>query len=520
MPGELTIPVRSSVPQLDNDHPEYQALSPATYLVLALCHETLAGPGTTPSRGGIPDPNFTTMQPRLAESWWPEVGGSWIVRLRGGLRSNLGNPLTSTAVRWGFERSFALDNIGAWRWSQVGGLDGAHCVEVMDEHHLRFRLRCPDPLFAAHLFWATPRIADATAAVAHATDEDPWSCGWLAENVAGFGAFELTDRNPDGLQFALRADHRQRGEPMTVALREVPSRADAVALVRTSQPTLVPGLRCDEARSLQSAEGVELISAWAGHASIEIDYNTPPFDDYRVRHALSYATPYDAVIRDGFLGLARRWRSPLKTYSTWYTPEYWHFETDVAAARSLLEAAGHADGLAAPLYIRRRPDTERIAAILQGAFADIGVELEVHDYSAAAAANEPGWMPPLYLRVDCGHNTTQPLYDLAHDYAPISPILGSSGTPGVCTWHPPYAGNPAFEQMMRDALLAPDANTRRERTMAFQRSIVEFAPAVFLAEQALFNAVNAAVPAPIRAYEHRLNQVVLFQNANSRYIGD
>jgi hypothetical protein len=168
------------------------------------------------------------------------------------------------------------------------------------------------------------------------------------------------------------------------------------------------------------------------------------------------------------------------------------------------------------MYVPNRPDALRLAEILVAAYGEIGVSVEVEDMAAAPA----GWMPPLHLRLDCGHNLTEPLYDLAHDYAPLTPILPAGGRVGVGTWRPAYAGHARLEEMYREALVAPDKHTRRERTLALQRSIVEFAPAVFLAEQLLCNAVSIEADPWARQHASRLNQVTLYQNANSGYLSD
>jgi ABC-type transport system substrate-binding protein len=512
----LQIPVRhSALPQFDNDHPQYIPGSHPLYLTLALCYETLGGPTTVADTGGVSAPDFQAMQPRLAREVIEEPEGTWLVRLREGIVSNWGNELTSDSIRWGFEKAFETGNIGSWRWGQVGGVESPDSVQPIDRYTIRYRLRRPDPFFPSRLFWATPNVVDATEVRKHSSDEDPYAMEWQSENMAGFGPFSYIGGDHEHGRFQARKDYWSGQPPVSeVVLRRVDSRDEALAMLDGAEPVFLAGLRSDEVRALQQRQDIRFVSSWAGHASLEINYNAPPFEDIRVRHALSLATPYDRIIEDGFLGLARPWRSPIHTYAAWYTDQYWHYDTDAERAARLLADAGFGNGLTTQLFIPQRPDALRIAEILTASYKNIGVMLEIKDMAEAPV----GWMPPLHLRLDCGHNLSEPLYDLAHDYAPLSPILPSGGRVGVGTWRPAYAGNHRLEEMYRVALLAPNEDTRRKRTLSIQRAIVEFAPAVFLAEQALFNAVNEYTHDWALDHSNRLNQVTLYQNANSSYL--
>lgn len=514
--NRLRVPVReTALPQFDNDHPDYIPGNHALYLALALCNETLGGPTAVADRGGISSPNFQLMQHRLASDVIEEAGDTWLVHLRKGVVSNWGNELTSDSIRWGFEKAFATKNIGWWRWSQIGGIESPDSVEPVDTHTVRYRLRRPDPFFPSRLFWATPSVIDATEVDKHSSQADPFGMAWQSENMAGFGPFAYTGGDGDCGMFEARTDYWADQPPIgEVALQRVDSRSDALAMLDAAEPVFLAGLRSDEIRALRGRSDIQFVSSWAGHASVEINYNIDPFTDVRVRHALSFATPYAQIIDDGFLGLARPWRSPIHTYAAWYTEQFWHYHTDLERAALLLAEAGFGSGLTTQLFVPQRPDAIRVAEILAASYEKVGVVLEIEDMATA----QPGWMPPLHLRLDCGHNLSEPLYDLAHDYAPLTPILPPGGRVGVGAWRPAYAGNHQLEELYRDALLAPDKRTRRERTLLLQRAIVEFAPAVFLAEQALFNAVNDHVHPWARDHSNRLNQVTLYQNANSGYL--
>lgn len=514
----LRIPVWSVDPRFDKDAPWFprSLANPATYLLQALCYDALAAPTPKPDLMGITSPDFERMEPRLAEEWGQSDERSWWVRLKKGVTSNWGNELTAHSVKWGFDRAFALGNVASWRWGQVAGIPNADAVEVLDEHTVGYTLRAPNPHFPAFLFFATPVLVDAEEASRHASSADPWAAEWLSRNVAGFGSHALVEHTETRLRLQARPEYWDGEVPVgEITLERVASRAEALRMLDEPDPVMVFGLRSDEILGVRNKPNVELVSSWAGHTSLEIGYHRPPFDDIRVRQALSYATPYADVLERGFFGMARPWRSGVKTFASWYTDEGWPYETDVERARSLMAEAGYGEGFSTLLYVQQRPDMVRLGEILRDAYAQIGIDLTLENLDEAP----PGWMPPLHLRTECSHILTEPLYDLAHDYAAINPILPApGGQVGICQWRPRYIGERGIEDMFRAALTAETVELRRERCIELQKHIVQYAPNVFLAELPEVHATNDAAHAWTRHYRNRMVQLTLWADSNTFYM--
>ena len=274
------------------------------------------------------------------------------------------------------------------------------------------------------------------------------------------------------------------------------------------------GLRSDEALALREKSNIWLNCSWAGHTYVSINYNRPPFDDIRVRQALSYATPYREVIERGFLGLARPWRSPLSVFDAWYSDEHWTFHTNVSRARELLIEAGYSDGLTLNLYVPLRSDLIRVGELLRAAYALIGVMVELRDMSMV----QPGWHPTFYLRAECGHNVNEPVYDIAHDHVLVKPLVNEGAVPEyVDTWFGAYPGSREFEGMYRAILLAPSDAERHWHCEQMQAAVVAAAPIIFLAENLQISAGNSAAPPQLRDFRNRVVQALHYQNANTSY---
>jgi ABC-type transport system substrate-binding protein len=517
----LRVPIQPISPRFDVDVAAYSGLNPATYLILALCYDSLAAPSGLEAGDSIigptVSPDYSRMLPRLAELFTDEGGGRWSLRLRAGVRSQHGNILCAEDVKRTFDKAFALGTVGAYRWGQIVGLEDSSSVKVTGPSNIEFQLRSPNPHFPSFLFSGTPMVTDGRMLERHAAAHDPWAAEWMAAgNVAGYGAYDLEAASTDEIRFSARSYHWDEIEqPSRVAVTSIRSRRDALKMLDEPEPTYVVGLRSDEALALREKSNIWLNCSWAGHTYVSMNYNRPPFDDIRVRQALSYATPYREVIERGFLGLARPWRSPLSVFDAWYSDEHWTFHTNVSRARELLIEAGYSDGLTLNLYVPLRSDLIRVGELLRAAYALIGVMVELRDMSMV----QPGWHPTFYLRAECGHNVNEPVYDIAHDHVLVKPLVNEGAVPEyVDTWFGAYPGSREFEGMYRAILLAPSDAERHWHCEQMQAAVVAAAPIIFLAENLQISAGNSAAPPQLRDFRNRVVQALHYQNANTSYL--
>ncbi len=509
----VLVPVSHFGGRLDNDSRTY-VFAPDLYLTLALAYDSMAAPAARLGDDGTWEPDFAAMQPRLAVGWTEEASGDWVVELREGVRSPAGNEWNAEALAWTFEKSFAQGVMADWRWRGVVGVEG---IDVLGSHRLRFRLRAPYPTFPNWLLSVSPNMVDAAAVREHVTEADPWGLEWLDRNAAGFGAYALEEAGVDGLRFAARADHWQ-GEQEATEIEVRPwraGRADAIAQLDQPRPVALVGLDPDETAALIGRDDVRLLRTWAGHVSVEIDFTKAPFDSLEARHALAFATPYEELRTDGLRGLARPWTSPVKGMSQWYLREPLPYRHDPALARELLAAAGHAGGITTELYVPAMPYAWRMAEILAAAWREVGIEVELRRESELG----PGQLAGLFLRPECGHNTSEPIYDLAHDYAAMNPLLPlPGGPPHVGNWRPRWRKNPEAIDEFMAMLLEPDRDRKRVLFDDLQRNLVRLGTSIFIGEMQQVIAVNAGVPESLVAPESRFFQALSYQNATTEYL--
>jgi ABC-type transport system substrate-binding protein len=509
----VLIPVFGIGGRLDNDIPDrLYALAGDIHIALALGYDSMAGPDAGRDSSGTWQADFSRMQPRLATTWTEESNGDWVVNLRRNVYSSYGNEWNADDLVWAFERVLPHGTMASWRWEEIVGLVG---IEPVDRYSVRFRLRAPYPTFPNWLISVTPNMVDASAVRSQANVDDPDGTLWLDRNVAGYGAYALEEMTDEHMAFVARENYWQ-GAPDAAGIdvRVWGDRQDAIDQLFSSRPVLIAGTDPDETSRLLANDDIAVARAWNGHISIEIDFTELPFQDERVRHALAFSVPYTEIRDLGLLNLGREWRSPVKGTSQWHAAGHLPFDYDLREARKLLAAGGYGNGFTSDLYISYDfPYEVRIAEIVAKSWHEIGVDVTLKDIRTAP----PTWMPPLHLRTNCTHNLSEPIYDIAHDYAAMNPIFPlPGGAPNVGTWSPRWKKNPAALELLESVLFEKDRQLKRQKFDDLEAMLVNFSSSLFLAEMQHVLVANKGVPSSMLSPDSRFFQALQYQN-NSMY---
>jgi peptide/nickel transport system substrate-binding protein len=120
-----------------------------------------------------------------------------------------------------------------------------------------------------------------------------------------------------------------------------------------------------------------LTSASTNSFFIDLNNTHPPFDDARVRQAVNYAVDRKLIIDRLLGGLATPLNGLPNPQSFGFNPHLEPFDYDLAKSRSLLAAAGHADGVDATLDVdnSQKDISETVATMLTRAGIRAKVQL-------------------------------------------------------------------------------------------------------------------------------------------------
>ncbi len=330
-------------------------------------------------------PDFTKIQPRLAERWEISSDGlTYTFHLRRGVKFSSGNPLTAHDVRFSFLRLKNLQDNPSFF------MDPVKDIQVVDDTTMKVTLSAPDASFLAALAAPPTGVLDSKTVIAHggtdagnAKDADK-ATPWLNEQSAGGGPYRLTSFRKNE-QAVLERNAGYWGQAPYFAKivflhvkdgttqREMVERGDA-DIAQDFDPDIVakitPGTR------LKVVEGLSMNQVYMA-------VNTNPqaskeLADKRVRQAISYAIDYDGIIK----GLVRNAgvRPPaMLPIGILGVEAGMARQRDVGRAKQLLAEAGYPNGFPVKLNYWTSPllgvPPEPLAAKLQADLGAVGIKV-------------------------------------------------------------------------------------------------------------------------------------------------
>ncbi|MGI9657887.1 MAG: ABC transporter substrate-binding protein [Gaiellaceae bacterium] len=315
-------------------------------------------------------------QPGLAESWEvSDDGMEWTFTLRSGVVSPVGNPLTSEDVRWSMEKGLTAMGTAWFILALIGGFGSIDQFEVIDELTFKITQAAPEDRILLSMGWGWPVVYDSVLASENATDDDPFANEWLNQNTAGFGAYSISGIG-DGSEVTLVANPNYWGDPpetSTIIQRAVDSGAGRLQLLLTGEAHYSAELTPLQLEEVEAADGLTVTHIDETTTAFLVLTQEPPWNDPTVRQAIARALPYDDIIQGVFRGRAQPYRSITVPFVPGHTEEFWVYDTDVEAARAVLEGMpaltlAYAEGL---------PIDEQIALVTQTALGDAGLEVNL-----------------------------------------------------------------------------------------------------------------------------------------------
>jgi peptide/nickel transport system substrate-binding protein len=380
-PGTLVVNINTGPATIDpKDMTSFFDTIGLNFYVRLMQYGTKAGPVGTRQFDGA------KQEPYLARSFRVSNGGrTYTFRLRTGLRFPSGRPVDARAVKCSFERS--AKGIGLYFLND--GLPGnLASVQAPNATTVVIRLKQPDPAILQG--WSQPAasIIDC-AAVARQDDK------WLATHEAGAGPFRLISYEPNKQLVMERRDSyarwaRGQGLPVPQARRIVINfiNADPTLLLqaRSRAADITIGL---SKRSVASLRGNRSVKIGAYPTTIQeqmlTPWDKPPWNNRRFREAVTYAVPYEQILRNVAYGYGKLFYGPLPPLMPFYNAALSRPRPfDLSRARRLIQQSGVQTPVSVQLTIDEGNTVhEQIATILQGIWRTIGINLTVRKLAPA-----------------------------------------------------------------------------------------------------------------------------------------
>lgn len=308
------------------------------------------------------------VQPLLADSWAvsPDMQ-TFTFKLKSGVKFNDGTAFDSADVKFSFEK-YAGEKSTNKRKAVFTNIAS---IETPDAQTVKITLKKSDPTFLFSLGENTAVITAPESSDGNATK--PVGTGpyrlenWVKGDSVTLVAAE-TYRNPSAVKIK------------SVKIRFISDQGALVAAMRAGDIDAVPiGITGENVREFEKDKRFKVTAgSTEGETMVIINNKRKPFDDVRVRRALTMAIDRDAVIEAAAAGYGKRIGSHFPPHDPAYVDLTKQYPYDPAKAKALLKEAG-VNNLEVTLRLPPPPYARPIGEVVQAMLSQVGINAKIEN---------------------------------------------------------------------------------------------------------------------------------------------
>ena len=276
-----------------------------------------------------------------------------------------GVPLTAEDVKFTYD--FIRDKNNGHRFSR--NFDLVERIDVVDAHTVKFITSEP---YAPLLSYLTLCVAPK-----HIAEKDKDA---LDKHPIGSGSYKFVEWKPQELLSLTRNDNWWvEGEPKikNIILKPIAEPTTRIAALETGGIDVADNIPPAQVAVLEK-KGLQIIDTPSnGYNLIAFNQTKKPFDDVRVREALTLAINREEITDFVWYGLNKLVNGPIIERSWAYEPNVKNYGQDVARAKQLLKEAGYEKGFSFDFYCEADENVKKYVEIVQQQWAQIGVKSNI-----------------------------------------------------------------------------------------------------------------------------------------------
>jgi peptide/nickel transport system substrate-binding protein len=322
------------------------------------------------------------VRPLLAKAWEVSADGTvYTFHLNEGVKFTDGEALDSAVVKFSFDRAMAPDSVNPSK----GIFAPIAAIETPDATTVVIRLKQPDAYFLNNL-------AAGDAAIVH-----PKTAATNKSNPVGSGVYKLKQwAKGDRVVLERNPAHRDAAK---AALREVtfrimPDPTAATAAIMAGDIDAFPAIPAPETieQFRKDPRFKVVVGTTEGEVILALNNSKKPFDDIRVRRAISHALNRQDINDGAQGGLATPIGSHFPPHNPAYVDLTGLYPHDVAKARALLNEAGYPNGFEASLQLPPFAYARRSGEIVAQQLGEAGIRVKVTNVEF------PYWLAEVYKK--------------------------------------------------------------------------------------------------------------------------
>jgi len=437
-----------------------------------------------------------SIRPHLAEKW--DISDDFLTytfHLRGGVKFHNGDELTAEDVVFSTERLFDIGEgfgyILQTKDTQGRIISGIESVKAIDDYTVEFRLARPfgpfvPALVRLYILNKSQVMENIDRSEKMYGEMGDYGKKWLLTNDAGSGPYTVKEMKMEESLLGEKFDDYwggwEEGAPDFFKEFAFPGEVAIRTLMKNRELEITSETLPMEAyTALRKIPGVETIAYLATH-NLQIMLNTkvPPTDDIHIRKALSWVMDYDVVVNDIWPNYVQS-VGPVPQTLPGHGKDVFQYSYNLGKAKEEMAKSAYAGQENIPFklsWCAEVPDEEKVALLFQVNAAEIGIDVEI-------------LKNPFGVMIDDAQTVeTTPdgsvVYVAAH-YNEAGSMLEtryhskSQGTWEQCEW----LGSPEIDAAIEGALATVDQGERFKKYAEIQHTLVDLAPTIWLADQAL-----------------------------------
>ena len=322
----------------------------------------------------------TAVEPSLAESWSVSPDGLvWTFKLRSGIKFHDGTPFNAEAVKFNYDRQVDPKNpyhTGSFDYAEFT-FQNVKSVEAVDPLTVRFTLSARFAPFLINMAMFSTGIASPTAIRKYGPD--------FFKNPVGTGPFKFVEWvEKDHVTYEANKNY-WAGRPCIdrLIIRGIPDNTVRLLEMERGSVQMMDQVNPPDYDRIRSNKDLVLYTGPGLNVGyLAMNTQNPPFNDRRVRQAVSYAVNKAALVQAFYGGIAQPAKNPMPPTIWGYNDSVQDYGYDVSKAKQLLAEAGFPNGIDTELWWpnRARPyltQPQKIAEALQQQLSQAGIRAKL-----------------------------------------------------------------------------------------------------------------------------------------------
>ena len=436
----------------------------------------------------------TDLEGTIFESWKAHSDGlTYTIKIRKGLKLHNGTRIDAKLVHYMFDRNLNTPGGGAWLLKNIAFVTKP--PQIIDDYTIKLVGDKPSPMVMSSMYMTSSSMIDPEIVNKHATSDDKWATKWMTRNIAGgSGPYKLVKHIPDQeVVFEAWDDYPfEKPKIKRMIWKIIPSAAQRALLLKSGVIDIAEGLGEEEFKSLKGANGVKIITAPSGNLIyLGMNSSIPPFNDVKVRRAVSYAVDYNDILKNVYNGDAKRLWGPFSGTNSLSLGSKAGYRTDSAKAKNILGSSSYKGEKVTISIDSSKADRELIAVRIQASMRSMGMNAEIEKLTPAVYS-ERKVGKKLQMTID-GMNAwiDDPNYSLS-----LTLECGVYGN------YMDYC-NKEVDSIIKNGWAETDPDKRRKMFERAQRIIIDEAPWAFIAQPNF----KLAMKDGLGGYVHYTNEI-------------